>query len=195
MGLFTDRLERTRKRFPVPESAVPSRALGLGLHGYLEILPRAAESPGMLRVAPDPSARQALLSSALVRVSALPGYAFIDTRTPCISLSWTYYKLGTDRDLYLDLLHELTHLRQLAEGAELWDRRFSYVDRATEIEAYAVAVEEGRRLGMTERDVARHLHNPWMSRRDVVRLTRNVEAFLERAGPLAQPRCAPPTWT
>ena len=28
---------------------------------------------------------------------------------------------------------------------DLWDERFAYVDRITEIEGYAVAVEEGRR--------------------------------------------------
>jgi len=172
------------RKVEVPEQARTCRTLSFGLHPYLAVLPRAAESPGLRRIAADPVVREALLGQARVRISAIPGYAFIDTRTPCINLSWIYWKLGSDLDLYLDLLHELTHLRQLQEGADLWDKNFSYVDRVTEIEAYAVAVEEGRRLGMTDREVVRHLHNPWMSRRDVARLQQHIEEFLTKAGPL-----------
>jgi hypothetical protein len=170
--------------YPVPEFGRLNRKLGLGLHAYLDVFPRAGESPGMRRVVADPQARQALLSSARIRISAMPGYAYIDVKTPCISLSWFYYKSGTDLDLYLDMLHEVTHLRQLQEGADLWDSNFSYVDRVTEIEGYAVAVEEGRRLGMTDENLQRHLHNPWMSAGDVVRLKEHIRKFLERAGPL-----------
>jgi hypothetical protein len=186
MGLFSKQMERARKGFVIPEHARLCRTLGFGLHSYLAVLPRALESLGMRRVAADPLVRHGLLSTARVRISAIPGYAFIDTRTPCICLSWVYYKLGTGLDLYLDLLHELTHLRQLQEGADLWDRHFSYVDRITEIEGYAVAVEEGRRLGMTESELARHLHNPWMSARDVTRLQHHIDDFLARAGPPPQ---------
>jgi hypothetical protein len=65
------------------------------------------------------------------------------------------------RTLYLDLLHELTHLRQLDEGLDLWDERFAYVHRPTEIEGHAIAIEEGRRLGMTSEDVSDHLAALW----------------------------------
>jgi hypothetical protein len=81
-------------------------------------------------------------------------------------------------DLYLDLAHELTHLRQLAEGKNLWDHSIHYVDRPTEIEGYAVAVEEGLRLGMTETEIIRHLSNPWLSDADVARLRKNIKRFL-----------------
>ena len=166
---------------PLPPEAQVFRGLGLGLHPFLALLPRAAQSPALRRVAPV-AARPALLERARVRISLVPGYAYIDTRTPCINLSWLYYRLGSARDLYLDLLHELTHLRQLQEGADLWDRAFSYVDRPTEIEGYAVAAEEGRRLGMSAEELTRHLHNFWMTRRQVARLERHIEAFLSKAG-------------
>lgn len=184
MGLFTKRLQRIRNMFPVPDFARLNRDLGVGLHPYLDVFPSAADSPGLRRVVADPVARQALLTSSRVRISAMPGYAYIDVKTPCISLSWVYYKSGTDLDLYLDMLHELTHLRQLQEGLDLWDGRYSYVDRVTEIEGYAVAVEEGRRLGMTEANLQRHLHNPWMSADDVARLKQHIADFLARTGPL-----------
>jgi len=118
-----------------------------------------------------------------VRICGDKGYAFVDVEAPGIVISERYYASGDDVDLYLDLLHELTHLRQIGEGYDLWDDRFPYVDRPTEVEAYAVAVEEGRRLGFTEAAVLEHLKNPWMSRAEVRRLLGHIDAFLG-GGPL-----------
>jgi hypothetical protein len=135
-------------------------------------------SPAPARIAPDPAARARLLAEARVQIRGPRGYAFVDVEAPCIVISEWYYRKGRALDLYLDLLHELTHLRQLGEGLDLWDERFPYVDRPTEVEGYAVAVEEGRRLGMTDRDVIKHLHNPWMSAADVERLCGHIKVFL-----------------
>jgi hypothetical protein len=55
------------------------------------------------------------------------------------------------------------------------------VDRPTEIEGYAVAVEEGIRLGMTEEQVIQHLSNPWLDDSEVERLRRNIDRFLNQA--------------
>jgi hypothetical protein len=76
------------------------------------------------------------------------------------------------------MAHELTHLRQFHEGRELWDHSLHYVDRPTEIEGYAVAVEEGLRLGLTEDQIMKHLSNPWLSAAEVARLRSNIERFL-----------------
>jgi hypothetical protein len=162
----------------LPPYAVVDRSRPLGLHPFTDLLPRVWESPALARMEPDTVARARLVETARVRVSAVPGYAYIEVDTPCVNLAWSYYKLGRGLDLYLDLLHELTHLRQLAGGADLWDKRFPYVDRWTEVEGYAVAVEEGLRLGMTVEDVRDHLSNPWMTRADVAKLETNIRAFL-----------------
>jgi len=162
----------------LPEYAVVVRGLAPGMHEYLELLPQIAASPALLRVAPDPAPRDRLLRDARVRLESMRGYCWIDDDVPCIVLSRDYYRDGGDLDLYLDLLHELVHLRQVAEGRDVWDESLPYVDRPTEIEGYAVAVEEGRRLGMTEADLVRHLSNPWMTEADVVRLVANVAALL-----------------
>ena len=164
----------------LPDCARVVRGLPAGMHAWLELLPRGLESPALLRIAPDPTAREALVQQARVRVARIRGYCWIDDETPCIVLSTRYYREGDERDLYLDLLHELTHLRQLSEGHDVWDDRLKYVDRPTEIEGYAVAIEEGRRLGMTDEEVVVHLSNPWMDEGDVQRLVGNVERFLAK---------------
>lgn len=122
-----------------------------------------------------------LLETARVRIERRNGYIWVDDDSPAIILTERYYRHGSPLDLYLDLLHELTHLRQLAEGQNLWEESLHYVDRPTEIEGYAVAVQEGRRLGMTEAHTVRHLSNPWMTPADVTRLRANVERFLDKA--------------
>ncbi len=163
---------------PLPRYARVVRSLRPGDHRYLELLPHVADSPALRRIAPDPQVRRRLVKEAVVQIRGQRGYAFVDVEAPCIVVSEWYYRHGGDRDLYLDLLHELTHLRQLAEGFDLWDERFEYVDRPTEVEGYAVAIEEGRRLGMTEQDVFENLSSPWMTEADVRRLIGHVDAYL-----------------
>ena len=72
------------------------------------------------------------------------------------------------------VLHELTHIRQWHAGRELWDRRYNYVDRPTEIEAYRVAVDEARSLGMTDREIADYLRVEWTSREEHERLCKHL---------------------
>ncbi len=162
----------------LPDYARVVRSLSRGEHPFLSFLPRVAEAPAIRRIASLATPLASLLEAARIRIEARHGYVWVDDDIPAIILTEQYYQRGDSRDLYLDLLHELTHLRQLAEGLNLWEERLPYVDRPTEIEGYAVAVEEGRRLGMTEAEISRHLSNPWMTRADVRRLRQNVERFL-----------------
>jgi len=165
----------------LPDYALVVRTLSRGEHQYLSFLPRVAESPAAHRIGTRRTPLCTLLEGARVRLVAGSGYTWVDVEAPAIVLVDRYYRSGQPLDLYLDLIHELTHLRQLAEGMSLWDERHRYENRPTEIEAYAVAVEEGLRLGMTESEIRDHLSNPWMARSAVLRLRRNIDRFLARA--------------
>lgn len=154
------------------------RGLKPGLHPYLDLIPRVRETPAMHLVYRDEAERERLLVKAAVRIVDEEGFAWIDEAEPCIVLTYGYYREGSERDLYLDLLHELTHLRQLDEGRDVWDERFEYVDRETEIEGYSVAIAEGRRLGMNDDALRLHLCNPWMTDGDVERLFAHIQKRL-----------------
>ena len=89
-------------------------------------------------------------------------------------VSTHYLRTGNRRDIYLDVVHELVHVRQFREGKELFADGFEYPDLPTEIEAYRTCIAEGRRLGMTDRELFDYLKVEWMDDKDVRRLARNV---------------------
>jgi hypothetical protein len=169
--------------FELPEYARVVRTLECGLHPYRRLLPVFEKSPAVRRIATAALPIGPLLDAAVVEIAKGEGFCFVNVENPenpVIMLFESYYFQGNPLDLYLDLAHELTHLRQHAEGKELWDHELHYVDRPTEIEGYAVAVEEGIRLGMTEELVIRHLSNPWLSPAETARLRANIDKFLSQ---------------
>jgi hypothetical protein len=162
----------------LPEYAQVVRTLDCGMHPYRDLLPRLEESPVARRIESPVTPLRPLLDEAQVWIKTGEGYCYVDIKVPAIVLFLEYYQKANPLDLYLDMAHELTHLRQHAEGKNIWDHSLHYVDRPTEIEGYAVAVEEGLRLGMTEAHIMQHLSNPWLNESEVVRLRKNVERFL-----------------
>jgi hypothetical protein len=162
----------------LPEYAIVNRTLGCGMHPYRLLLPRLEESPVARRIETPTTPIGPLMDGARVKIRKGDGYLYVDVKIPAIVLIENYYHRANPLDLYLDLAHELTHLRQFAEGGNIWDHSLHYVDRPTEIEGYAVAVEEGVRLGMTEDEIIQHLSNPWLDDNEVVRLRRNIDRFL-----------------
>lgn len=74
-----------------------------------------------------------------------------------------YLNKGDKIDIYLDVIHELVHVRQLKEGKELFDSHYGYTERPTEIEAYAYAVKEARKLGLKDERICQYLKTEWMS--------------------------------
>lgn len=156
----------------------PVRGLPPGDYPFLEILPESLSSPALQLVGTEKFPAGRVLERARVRVAPVPGFCWIDETVPIIVLSLNYYRDGNDLDLYLDLLHEVTHIRQLMEGRDIWDETLPYHHRPTEIEGFAVAVAEGRRLGLNDREIREHLSNPWMSVGEVDELIALIDNFL-----------------
>jgi len=102
------------------------------------------------------------------------GYMGVSDEDGHLLISSYYLKEGNLRDLYLDVIHELVHVRQFREGKELFDESIEYVDRPTEIEAYKHAAAEARRLGMTDDEIVEYLKVTWLGEEEVSRLAKNV---------------------
>lgn len=142
-----------------------------GRHPILEVAVGLDRSPAMSGIFPS-KVERAKVAEVVVEVAAGPGYAYVDDADGTLVLSHDYLATGEKVSLYLDFLHELCHVRQFREGKDLYDRRYSYVDRPTEIEAYQVAVGEARRLGMDDAAILDYLQVEWVSKAELARLAR-----------------------
>jgi len=98
------------------------------------------------------------------------GYMGVNDFNGHMLVNSNYLNNGDRTDIYLDVIHELVHVKQYMEGRELFDSRYDYVERPTEIEAYRHAVEEARRLGWNDAKICRYLKTEWMSNNDLKRL-------------------------
>jgi hypothetical protein len=109
-----------------------------------------------------------VLSKLQVGVFDGPGYLWIDNKRGRSRLmaSRKYILTGKRLYIYLDVVHELVHIRQHAAGTDLWNEKYAYLERPTEIEAYMAAAKEGMRLGMSAKELKRYLNAPWSSRKN-----------------------------
>jgi len=98
------------------------------------------------------------------------GYMGVSDEDGHLMVSTYYLKHGDAKEIYLDLIHELVHVKQFMDGEELFDDSFEYVDRPTEIEAYRLTIEEARRIGMSDMEIYNYLKVYWMSDAEVAKL-------------------------
>jgi hypothetical protein len=115
-----------------------------------------------------------VLTDLEVEVEDGRGYMRINDKRGSIMVNAKYLKEGEEVHLYLDVVHELVHIRQHMKGQELWDKRYAYVDRPTELEAYRVALEEARRLGLKEEKIVDYLKVEWVTEEEFSRFLRTL---------------------
>jgi hypothetical protein len=96
-------------------------------------------------------------------------------------ISSRHLKDSEFRTVYLDVVHELCHVKQFRKGKPLFYPKLSYVDAPSEIEAYRFTVREGRRIGMTDAELLDYLKVEWITPTEHRRLAR-------RCGVRAKPR-------
>jgi hypothetical protein len=111
-----------------------------------------------------------VLKNLKVEFSSRRGYMGVSSLDGHLIVSTRYLRNGDARDIYLDVIHELVHVKQFRNGIELHDRRFNYSNRPTEVEAYAHTVREARKIGMSEERIYEYLQTEWMSEEEVNQL-------------------------
>ena len=105
-------------------------------------------------------------------------YMYVKNDDASVVIGFRHLKNSDSKILYLDIVHELVHVMQQRQGLDLYNKSYAYVDRPTEIEAYAIAVEEARRLGMDDREIFDYLHVEWISHDEHKRLASRVGVLL-----------------
>ena len=151
---------------------VINRDVGPGTVSFTEVF-KGFEKVGAIKEIFGRRTRK-VLRELTVELAEGRGYMRINDERGSIVVNRKYLKEGDKMHIYLDVVHELVHIRQHMEGKELWDKKYAYVDRPTEVEAYRAAVKEGRRLGLGHADLIEYLRVEWVTEEEFSRMLRTL---------------------
>ena len=101
-------------------------------------------------------------------------YMYVNDADGSIIVSGEYLRSASEKILYLDIIHELVHVKQYQEGQNLFDSNYSYVDRPTELEAYKITLDEARKIGMTEEEIEDYLYVEWITKKEHKKLAKTL---------------------
>jgi hypothetical protein len=121
-----------------------------------------------------PQTARVLRSLRVEFFSARFGYMSTSDLDGHLIISSHYLKDGDFRNVYLDIVHELAHVKQFRAGKPLFYPKLSYVDAPSEIDAYTITVREGHRIGMTDDELIEYLRIEWIQPREHARLVRRM---------------------
>jgi len=162
--LQTDRVERI-------EGFKVDRGVSEGVYHLSRVFKGLDASPAVARIFEGREAAERFLSQVKVEVSSSSrGYMRVSGEDGRLIVSKGFLEKGDLKTLYLDLIHELIHIKQFHNGLNLYDERYGYIDRPTEVEAYRETVMEARRLGMTDDEIYEYLRVEWVCQEDIDRL-------------------------
>lgn len=151
------------------------RKLEPGVHALTDVVEGLGESTGLRELLPGEGELDAFLADCEVEVVRRRGYMWVHGSKGRLMVCMPHLRGGPKVEVYLDFVHELVHVKQFHEGADLYDESFDYVDRPTEIEAYEVTVREARSLGLDEAFIHEYLRVPWVDEDDHRRLLENLD--------------------
>jgi hypothetical protein len=169
---------------PDPPSAFRmDRTLPVGRHPILTAFPGLDRLPPGRKIHPDAKVRRRLFANTFVELVdedmwmyvapwEVPAIArgrwrpVVTPGTDCIVVGFGHFRESPPLIVYLDIYHELCHVLQRRDGANLFEPGVSYVERVTEVEAYRFVVVEGRRLGVSDEFMREYLRVEWITKRE-----------------------------
>jgi hypothetical protein len=167
----------------LPPGFTVNRKLPLGRQPLLKAFPGLDKLPTAVRHAPDPTTRARLHRDTCVELVAEDMWMYVAPEkvpkeaggrwkpvlangTDCIVIGESHLRESPPLILFLDIFHELCHILQRHDGRELWDRRYSYVTRPTEVEAYKFVVDEARLLKVKDEVLREYLRVEWITAKE-----------------------------
>jgi hypothetical protein len=159
-------------RFTLPDVTIPE-TVPIAMQAFTEYFKNFEKVPAVREIFGEKTVE--VLSELKVEFfSSKFGYMGVSDEDGHLIVSAYYLKNGDPVNKYLDVLHELVHVKQYREGRKLFDEAYEYHDRPTELEAYRHAVKEARRIGMSDWEIFEYLKVDWMSEDEVRKLARNI---------------------
>lgn len=116
-----------------------------------------------------------VLSKLKVEFFSSPfGYMSVSEDDGHLLISTHHLKNSPTEVLYLDVVHELFHVRQFMDGEKLFRTEFEYMDSPVEVAAYKFTVKEARRIGMQTEEIIEYLKVEWVDEEQHARLVRTL---------------------
>jgi hypothetical protein len=112
--------------------------------------------------------------------SAKFGYMAVSDEDGHLLISAYHLRTADPAIIYLDVIHELHHVKQFMDGKDLFLTDFEYVDSPIEIEAYLGTVDEAKRIGFSDDQIIEYLRIEWISDEQMQRLVERMR--LRRSG-------------
>jgi hypothetical protein len=165
-------MKETSKKFPLPDVLIPE-IVPIAMQNFTQYF-KGFEKVAAIREIFGEDTNSVLSELKVEFFSSKFGYMGVSDEDGHLIVSAYYLKNGDPTSKYLDVVHELVHVKQYRQGKALFDETFEYHDRPTELEAYRHAVNEARRLGMSDSEIFEYLRVDWMSEDDVRKLARNI---------------------
>ncbi|MGP8077949.1 MAG: hypothetical protein ACLQD8_01865 [Thermoplasmata archaeon] len=164
----------------VPEGFRVAREMPVGRHPLLAVFPGLDQLAPAIRLEADPERRARLFDGTCVEVVDQDLWMYVapweapkgarrqwkPVMTPgrdCVVIGQAHLRESPELVLFMDVYHELCHVVQRRDGANLWEPGVSYVERWTEIEAYRFVVREARDLGVDDAFLREYLKVEWIS--------------------------------
>lgn len=151
-----------------------NRDIKSGIYSLDEIFNGLKNSSVLMDVFKTQNELDDVFSKTSVIVEEKDHYMFVKNEDATIVIGFNHLKKSDTKILYLDIVHELVHVKQQRAGLDLYDEDYSYVDRPTEIEAYEVAVKEAKRLGMNDEEIMDYLFVEWITPQEHKRLASHM---------------------
>jgi hypothetical protein len=165
---------------PVPKGFRVRRDLPVGRHPLLAAFPGLDRLPLAPRLEPDSAKRERLFEDTCIEVvdedmwmyvapwDLPPGAKgrwrpVVSPGSDCIVVGASHLRESSELMLFMDIYHELAHVRQRHGGANLWEPGVSYVKRWTEVEAYRLVVDAAREYGVSDSFLREYLKVEWIS--------------------------------
>jgi hypothetical protein len=145
----------------------------IALHGFTDFFKGFDQIPAVRSIFGEET-EKVLRSLKVEFFSSKFGYMGVSDEDGHLIVSAYYLREGDLVSKYLDVIHELVHVRQFREGKPLFDENYEYHNRPSELEAYKLAIAEGRRLGMSDKELFDYLKVDWMNEDEVRKLAKNL---------------------
>ena len=169
INIETRRIKRLE--FPKKENMIKiNKEVNVGTYSLNDIFDGLKNSSILMQIFKTKKELDDVFSKTNVIIEKNDHYMFVKTDDASIVIGLDHLQKSDSKTLYLDIIHELIHVKQQRQGLDLYDKSYSYVDRPTEIEAYEVAVKEAKRLGMNNKEISDYLHVEWITPEEHERL-------------------------